>query len=122
MNRAIFATLVLVLGTISSAWAFRNVEQVEDAYELVLGEVSLPRRVTGTVSFRTCPTCTRISLRVTNETTYAVNGAALEFADFLEAAAAIRQINGGNQNTAVYIFSDIKSHRVNRLKLEHFNR
>lgn len=122
MNRAIFATLVLVLGTISSAWAFRSVEQVEDAYELVLGEVSLPQRVTGTVSFRTCPTCTRISLRVTSATTYAVNGAALEFADFLEAAAAIRQINGGNQNTAVYIFSDIQSHRVNRLKLEHFNR
>ena len=78
MNRAIFATLVLVLGTISSAWAARTIEQVEDAYELVLGEVSLPQRVTGTVSFRTCPTCTRTALRVTNETTYVVNGAALE--------------------------------------------
>ena len=122
MNRAIFATLVLVLGTISSAWAFRSVEQVEDAYELVLGEVSLPQRATGTVSFKPCPTCTRTSLRVTSATAYFVNGAPMGLLDFLEAAAAIRQIDGGNQNTAVYIFSDIQSHRVNRLKLEHFNR
>ncbi|MFB3112122.1 MAG: hypothetical protein ACE10G_08820 [Gemmatimonadales bacterium] len=121
MNRAIFATLVLVLGTVSSAWAARTIEQVEDAYELVLGEVSLPQRVTGTVSFRTCPTCTRTALRVTNETTYVVNGAALEFADFLEAAEAIRQINGGNENTAVYVFVDIKSRQVNRLEVDHFN-
>ena len=121
MNRAIFATLVLVLGTISSAWAARTIEQVEDAYELVLGEVSLPQRVTGTVSFRTCPTCTRTALRVTSATTYVVNGAALEFADFLEAAEAIRQINGGNENTAVYVFVDIKSRQVNRLEVDHFN-
>ena len=121
MNRAIFATLVLVLGTISAAWAARTIEQVEDAYELVLGEVSLPRRVTGTVSFRTCPTCTRTALRVTNETTYVVNGATLEFADFLEAAEAIRQIDGGNENSAVYVFVDIQSHRVNRLEVDHFN-
>lgn len=96
-------------------------EQTEDAYELVLGEVSLPYGETGTVIFKLCPECTITSLRVTRATTYVVNGAALEFADFLEAAEAIRQIDGGNQNTAVYVFFDIGSQRVNRLEVDHFD-
>ncbi len=121
MNRAIFATLALLLGSISSAWAYRVIEQTEDAYELVLGEVSLPRGVSSSVIFKACPVCTMTSLRVTSATTYFVNGTPLEFPDFLEAAAAIRQMDGGNRNTAVYVFFDIKSRRVNRLELDHFD-
>ena len=121
MNRAIFATLALLLGSISSAWAYRVIEQTEDAYELVLGEVSLPRGETGTVIFRLCPACTRTSLRVTGATTYFVNGAPLEFSDFLEAAEAIRRMNRGNQDTAVYVFFDMESRLINRLEVEHFD-
>ena len=121
MNRAIFATLALLLGSISSAWAYRVIEQTEDAYELVLGEVSLPRGVSSSVIFKACPVCTMTSLRVTSATTYFVNGTPLEFPDFLEAATAIRQMDGGNRNTAVYVFFDIKSRRVNRLELDHFD-
>ncbi len=121
MNRAIFATLALLLGSISSAWAYRVIEQTEDAYELVLGEVSLPRGVSSSVIFKACPACTMTSLRVTSATTYFVNGTPLEFPDFLEAATAIRQMDGGNRNTAVYVFFDIKSRRVNRLELDHFD-
>ena len=36
--------------------------------------------------------------------------------------ADIRKLDGGNQNTAVYLFYDIASQRVNRLMLEHFTR
>ncbi len=121
MNRAIFATLALLLGSISSAWAYRVIEQTEDAYELVLGEVSLPRGVSSSVIFKACPVCTMTSLRVTSATTYFVNGTPLELSDFLEAAAAIRRMNRGNRNTAVYVFFDIKSRRVNRLELDHFD-
>ncbi len=120
MNRVIFAALALLLGSISSAWANRVIEQTEDAYELVLGEVRLPRGVTGTVIFKACPECTTTSRRVTSMTTYFVNGERLDFPDFLKAAEAIRHMTGGNQNTVVYVFFDNESQRVNRLELDHF--
>ncbi len=120
MNRAIFALMAVLLGGISSAWAVRVLEQPEDAYELALGDVSLPSGVTGSVRFRECPACRTISLRVTNATTYFVNGTRLEFPDFLEAAEAIRQMDHGNDRTAVYVFFDVESRRVNRLVLDHF--
>ncbi len=34
MNRAIIAIMALLLGGISSAWAYRIIEQAEGAYEL----------------------------------------------------------------------------------------
>ena len=120
MNRALFATLTLLLGSISSAWAYRVIEQTEDAYELVLGEVSLPRGESSSVIFKPCPACTITSLRVTSATTYFVNGVPLAFPDFLEAVEAIRRISRGNWNTAVYVFFDIESRRVNRLEIDHF--
>ena len=122
MNRAILATVILLFGSLSSAWAYRVIEQTEDAHELVLGEVALPLGVTGSVIFKLCEDCTTTSLRVTSATSYSVNGAALELKDFLESAEAIRQTNGGNQNTAVYVFFDLESQRVNRLALDHFSR
>lgn len=121
MNRAIFAIMALLLGGISSAWAGRALVQTEDAYELVLGEVRLPRAITGSVRFRACPKCRPTSLRVTGATTYSVNGTPLEFPDFLEAVEAIRKLDGGNRNTAVYVFFDIESRRINRLHVDHFN-
>ncbi len=120
MNRALIVALALVLSSLSSAWAYRVIEQTEDAYELVLGEISLPLGQTGSVIFRPCPACTITSLRVTRATTYFVNGAPLEFPDFLEAVEAIRRISRGSQNTAVYVFFDIESRRINRLKIDHF--
>ncbi len=120
MKHAIFATLVLLLGSIGSAWAQRTIVQTEDAYELALGEVSLPRGDTGTVIFKPCPSCTTTSMRVTRATSYFVNGAPLALPDFLEAAEAIRRMGGGNRNTAVYLFFNIESRRISRLKIDHF--
>ena len=120
MNLALSATLALLLSSISSAWANRVIEQTEDAYELVLGEVSLPLGQTGSVIFRPCPACTVTSLRVTSATTYFVNGVPLEFPDFLAAVEAIRRISRGEQSSAVYVFFDIESRRINRLKIDHF--
>jgi hypothetical protein len=121
MNRAIFATCILMLSSISSAWAYRVMEQMEDAYELVLGEVILPRGVSSSLIIRPCSDCMTTSLRVNRATTYFVNGATMEFPDFIKAAEAIRDMDGGNQNTAVYVFFDIESRQVNRLMLDHFS-
>ena len=120
LYRGVIATLVLLSGSIGSAWAQRTIVQTENAYELGLGEVSLPRGDTGSVIFRPCPECTRTSMRVTRATAYFVNGSPLALSDFLEAAEAIRQMNRGNQRTAVYVFFNIESRRVSRLKIHHF--
>ncbi len=120
MNRALIVALAMLLSSISSAWAHRVIEQTEDAYELVLGEVSLPRRASGWMIFMPCPACTVTSLRVTSATTYFVNGVPLEFPEFLEAVEAIRRISRGEQSFAVYVFFDMESRRINRLKIDHF--
>ncbi len=120
MRHAIIATLVLLSGSIGSAWAQRTIIQTEDAYELALGEVSLPRGDTGTVIFKPCPSCTTTSMRVTRATSYFVNCAPLALPDFLEAAESIRRMGGGNRNTAVYLFFNIESRRISRLKIDHF--
>ena len=120
MNRALIATLIVLASSLSSAWAYRVIEQPEDAYELMLGEVSLPRAVTGTVIFKPCEECNTASLRVTSETAYFINGTVFELPDFLDAAEEIRRLDGGNQNTAVYVFFDVASKRVTRIALDHF--
>ncbi len=120
MKYVILATLVLLLGSIGSAGAQRTIVQTEDALELALGEVSLPREDTGSVIFRPCPACTTTSMRVTEATAYFVNGTPLALPDFLEATEAIRRMNGGNQRTAVYLFFNIESRRISRLKIDHF--
>lgn len=122
MTRTAIATLILLLGAASSAWGYRVLEQTEDAYELGLGEVSLPRNSSGSVIFKPCDECRTTSLRVSSGTIYEVNGTALELADFLEAAEGFRRMNGGNQQTAVYVFYDIESKRVNRLALDYLGR
>ena len=43
-----------------------------------------------------------------------------ELPDFLDAAEEIRRLDGGNQNTAVYVFFNVDSQRVTRLALDHF--
>ena len=122
MNRAIIAMMVVLLGGISSAWAARVMVQHEDAYELALADVSLPSGVPGSVRFRECRACRTTSLRVTQATTFFFNGTRLEFPDLLEIAAAIRETADGNEDTAVFVFFDIESRRVNRLALDHFAR
>ena len=121
MNRALFATLALLLGGIGSAWAYRVIEQPEGAYELVLGEIRLPRGETGSVFFKPCEECAITLLRVSTATTYVVDGEPLEFSDFLEAVEAIRRLRRGDQNTAVGLFFDIESRRVTRLLIDRFD-
>jgi len=119
MYRAIFATLALLLGSIGQAGAARILEQNEGAYELLLGEVRLPRGETSSVLFKPCEACAITLLRVSTATTYVVNGEPLEFSDFLDAVQAIRRLRRSDQNTAVGLFFDIESRRVTRLHINH---
>lgn len=78
----VFSILFLAFSGIVNAAALRVLEQPEDAYELKLGEVSLPDRSGGSVIFKACDDCRTTALRVTNTTTYEVDGQAVDLAAF----------------------------------------
>jgi hypothetical protein len=115
--RAVVTLSILALAIASNAWAYRVVEQLENAYELVLSDVRLPSGVTGSVDFRACDDCALLSLRVTHETTFYIDDIPMNLADFLEAAEIIRQTTNAKGDASVSVFFGIASQRVNRLKL-----
>jgi len=119
MVRIAIAATALFLGTLSSALALHVIEQNEDAYELALGTVSLPANERGAVIFTACDTCRTQTLRVTEQTRYAVNGSEIPLTELREIAEDWRSTADGRENAAVIIFFDTASLRVNRLALSY---
>lgn len=117
MTRGIIATLALCLGMLSSAWGYRVLEQLEDAYELQLAAVTLPDGVDGSVVFTPCSSCRTMSLRVTERTLYEIGESLSDLATVRARADEIRATANGPQNAAVYLYVDVASQRVNRLAL-----
>ena len=114
---AVIAMSILGLATMTNAWSYRIVEQLEDAYELELDDIKLPARLTGLVSFTPCNGCALLTLRVTPETTYSIDEIEMTLADFLNAAEVIRLSADADDFTGVGVFSDVESQYVTRLKL-----
>jgi hypothetical protein len=114
--------LVIALSTVaSSAWAYRILEQPEEAYELSLGYVQLPADARGTVIFTACDGCRTMTLRVSEATQYFVNRVAIELEDLRDIADDLRASANGREKTNVYIYYDKASLRVNRLALSYRN-
>jgi hypothetical protein len=119
MSRKILLVVALALGLLGAASATRVLEQPEGAYELKLENVVLPQSTAGYVIFKTCAACDQTSMNVAASTVYLVERSAVSLAAFLEAAESFRQMDDGGGITAVYVFYDVESRRVNRLVLDH---
>lgn len=117
MIRGIIVTIALCVATLNSAWAYRVLEQVEQAYELKLGVVTLPGGPNGSVVFTPCSTCRTMSLRVTEGTRYSVGGSPVDLATLRERADALRATVDGQMKVGVYVYVDPATLRVTRLKL-----
>ncbi len=117
ISKAVVATSILGLTTMTNAWSYRIVEQLEDAYELGLDDIKLPGRLTGLVSFTPCNGCALLALRVTPETAYYIDEIEMTLADFLNAVEAIRLTAHADDFTGVGVFTDVKSQLLTRLKL-----
>ena len=111
---------VLTLSVAGTASATRVIEQPEGAYEVLLRDVIMPGGSAGYVIFKPCESCDNISLNVAADTAYFVSKTALALADFLQAAESFRNQDSSGTSTAVYVFYDVESKRVNRLVLAHF--
>ena len=112
MSRLLIATLLLTLGLAAPASATRVMYQPEDAYELSLGEVSLPQRVGGSVIFKPCPECKTVGLRVTTDTRYFVAGQQVTVGELAKAVEKLER------TTNVTVFFDKETRFVNRLKID----
>jgi hypothetical protein len=108
----------LALTIATNAWAYRVIEQLEDAYELFLDEIELPGSIAGSVSFKPCNLCDAMSMTVTAATRYYTNGTLLALDDFRDVANAIRKVPGHEENTVITVFFDLNSMRVNRLEID----
>jgi hypothetical protein len=117
MFRVAIAMIALSLSALSPAWAYRVLDQIENAYELRLGLVTLPSGSSGSVIFTACETCRTTSLRVSAETKYFVDGSEVSLADLRTAAERLRATAEGRERTAVYVFYEPTSLRVTRVKL-----
>ncbi len=67
-----------------------------------------------------CTECISSSLRVTAATTYHVNGTQITLNDLLTTVEYLRQTDGGEENTGVYVFFDVESLRVTRIAIEQY--
>lgn len=113
MTRAMI-TLVLTLA-LSAAAAARTLELVEGAYEVRLGDVTLPRSAAGSAVFTPCADCDSVGLQVTSSTRYFVSDRALPLPEFLEAVAALREATDDGEETLVGVFFDLRTNRVTRI-------
>ena len=111
MSRFLVTALLLTLALAGPAPATRVINQPEDAYELSLGEVSLPQRVGGSLTFKLCPVCNTIGLRVTANTRYFLSAEEVPVEDLAALAAQL------DRSTSITVFYDKESGFVNRLKI-----
>ena len=117
MMRGFVVAISLSLGAVSQVWAYRVLEQVEQAYELQLGAVTLPDGENGSVIFTPCSTCRSMSLRVSVQTRYFIAGQPADLETLKEQADALRATVDGQQRVGVLVFYDPASLRITRLKL-----
>jgi len=115
---AAIAVSTLALTTATNSWAYRVLEQIEDAYELTLDQVTLPSRETGSVSFQACESCPTTFLSVTTATKYQRNGEQMNLSDFVAVANELGTLNSDIRPVLIYVFINIESKRVTRIVLD----
>jgi hypothetical protein len=62
---------------------------VQEAYEIALSDLRLPRNPSGTIAFKECKSCDYRTVRVGGNTTYKLNGRAVPLNKFREALALV---------------------------------
>ena len=66
---------------------------VQQAYEIALSDLRLPRNKTGTIAFKECDSCKYMTVRVGADTRYTLNGKAVPLKKFREALSVVENID-----------------------------
>ena len=62
---------------------------VQEAYEIALSDLRLPRNPSGTIAFKECKSCDYRTVRVGGDTSYKLNGKAVPLKKFQEALSLV---------------------------------
>ena len=80
----------------------------QQAYEVALSEIRLPRSENGTIAYKECSTCNFQTKRVDPDTRWLINGRAVPLQKFREAVNRVTDRN----NEAVSILHHLERNRV----------
>lgn len=92
-------TLLAVLLSLSFSASAENYI-INQAYEISLDDLQLPGNVVGRVSFKDCEQCERLTLRVSVDTRYILNGRDTPLEDF---RMAINTVSDKTRNISTVI-------------------
>jgi hypothetical protein len=105
---------VLLLAAIGGAHAARTMQYVEGAYELALSDVQLPSTTNSALTFKSCASCSPVSLTVNGATEYRLGDQPLPLPELNATVAALRS-GAGKDSAAVAVYYDLGSKRVTRV-------
>ena len=82
--------------------------QVQDAYEVALSNLRLPRTDGGTIAFKECATCEYRRIRVGSDMRYRINGKDVTLEKFREAMAMVEN----REEEAVTVLHHLERNQV----------
>jgi hypothetical protein len=102
-------TLILAAALISLILPVAAQSSTEQqAYEVALSQIRLPRNTNGTIAFRECGECEFKTRRVSAETSYLLDGRPVQLEKFRSAMKRVTD----RENEAVTILYHLKENRV----------
>ena len=102
-------TLILAAALISLILPVAAQSSTEQqAYEVALSQIRLPRNTNGTIAFRECNECEFKTKRVSAQTSYLLDGRAVKLEKFRSAMKRVQD----RENEAVTILYHLKENRV----------
>lgn len=118
--RLVFTSLWIIAVSstpLAPSWGYRVVEQIEEAYELSIGELELPDRVSGSVTFRPCDTCSIISLRLQTSSRFRIDGTELDFTEFAAAVLRIQESDDSGNQAIAGVFISMSTGILTRIEV-----
>ena len=110
MKTKLLIAAALLFVTLPAAADFTT---VQEAYEIALSDLRLPRDASGTIPLKECESCDYVSVRVGADTRYTLNGKAMPLKEFREALSLVEDRDDQpvtvlrhlerNQVTAVFV-------------------
>ncbi len=106
-TRMIFATLLLALA-LPAAAQFRTIQQ---AYEVELVNLRLPQSESGTLGFKTCEECAFVTKRLSEDTTWILNGKSMSLKKFRLGVARVTE----RSNQYVTVLHHLEKDRITKV-------
>lgn len=105
--RLIIAALILAFA-LPAAAQFR---QVSKAHEIALVNLRLPQTASGTIAFKTCASCEFVTVRVTDETMWVLNGRTVKFEKFRDGMETVTE----RKDRVATVLQHLESGRIKRV-------